>query len=184
MIEIKKLSYINRLLTDKSNIQWKYCMFLCNFFESIITPDTLLNKVINDYINIIKDVEKAVYLFNEEIEESNILEDDLYYDYDYEENDIDCSDTSLKLSEDQLNIINKMFPPFEIHREKTRTYKYVDKMRQPEHVDNYLFATLLKSLLIENEKVRNNKNSYGKEETKEFLYTLIYACQFVVKYNK
>jgi len=184
MIEMKKLSYINELLTDESNKEWKYCIFLSKFFESIITQDTLLNKVIEDYITLVKDVEKTVYRFNEENEDSYVLDDDLYYDYDYEENDINCSNFSLKLSKNQLNMINKMFPPFEIHRQKTRTYKYVKKMRQPQYVDNYLFATLLKSLLIEKEKLNSEQTSYSKEETKEFLNALIYACQFVVKYNK
>lgn len=183
-MKIKKLSYINKLLTDKSDKQWKYCIFLSKFFESIITQDTLLNKVLEEYIYIIKDIDETVYHFNEEKEDSYDLDDDLYYDYDYEENDIDCTNSSLKLSKDQLNIINKMFPPFEIHREKTRTYKYVKKMRHPEHVDNYLFATLLKSLLIEKEKLNSKQISYSKEETKEFLNALIYACQFVVNYNK
>ena len=183
-MKIKKLSYINKLLTDKSDKQWKYCIVLSKFFESIITHDTLLNKVIEEYIYIIKDIDETVYVFNEEKEDSYDLDDDLYYDYDYEENDIDCNNSTLKLSKDQLNMINKMFPPFEIHREKTRTYKYVKKMRQPQHVDNYLFATLLKSLLIEKEKLNSEQTSYSKEETKEFLNALIYACQFVVKYNK
>ena len=184
MIKIKKLSYINRLLTDNSNKQWKYCIFLSNFFKSIVTQDTLLNKVINDYINIVKDIENAVYLFNEELDDSCIMGDDLYYDYDYEENDVDCSNSMLKLSKEQLNVINKMFPPFEIHRHKTRTYMYVDRMRQPGHADAYLFATLLKSLLIQEEKSNNDETLYGKQETRKFLNLIIYACYFVVKYNK
>ena len=183
MIKIK-LEYINGLLTNKSNRQWKYCMFLANFFESMITPDTLLNNVIKDYIALVKGVENAVYLFNEESGDSDMLDDDLYYDYDYEDNDIDCSNSSLKLSDEQLKIINKLFPPFEIHRYKTRTYKYVNSMRKPGCVDTYLFATLLKSLLIQKENLTTRDTVYGKEETKEFLNALIYACQFIVKYKK
>ena len=184
VIKIKKLSYIDGLLTHKSNKQWSYCIFLSNFFESIITPDTLVNKVIKEYIDIVKEVDKVVYLFNEEKEDSDMLDDDLYYDYDYEENDIDCLDSSLKLSKEQLKMISKMFPPFEIHKQKTRTYKYVNRVRHPESVDSYLFATLLKSLLIQKEKLNNDKTLYGKEESKKFLNTLIFACQFVVIYNK
>ena len=159
-------------------------MFLANFFESMITPDTLLNNVIKDYIALVKGVENAVYLFNEESGDSDMLDDELYYDYDYEDNDIDCSNSSLKLSDEQLNIINKLFPPFEIHRYKTRTYKYVNSMRKPGCVDTYLFATLLKSLLIQKENLTSKNTIYGKEETKEFLNALIYACQFIVKYKK
>ena len=159
-------------------------MFLANFFESMITPDTLLNNVIKDYIALVKGVENAVYLFNEESGDSDMLDDDLYYDYDYEDNDIDCSNSSLKLSDEQLKIINKLFPPFEIHRYKTRTYKYVNSMRKPGCVDTYLFATLLKSLLIQKENLTTRDTVYGKEETKEFLNALIYACQFIVKYKK
>ena len=158
-------------------------MFLANFFESMITPDTLLNNVIKDYIALVKGVENAVYLFNEESGDSDMLDDDLYYDYDYEDNDIDCSNSSLKLSDEQLKIINKLFPPFEIHRYKTRTYKYVNSMRKPGCVDTYLFATLLKSLLIQKENLTTRDTVYGKEETKEFLNALIYACQFIVKYK-
>lgn len=184
VIKIKKLSYIDGLLTNKSNKQWKYCIFLSNFFESIVTPDTLLNKVVNDYIDMVKDIENSVYLFNEELDDSHVLGDNLYYDYDYEENDVDCLNSILKLSKEQLKVINKMFPPFEIHRHKTRTYWYGDRMRQSGHADTYLFATLLKSLLIQEEKSNNEERLYGKEETRKFLNLLIYACHFVVKYNK
>ena len=159
-------------------------MFLANFFESMITPDTLLNNVIKDYIALVKGVENAVYLFNEESEDSYVLDDDLYYDYDYEENDIDCSNSSLRLSDEQLKIINKMFPPFEIHRHKTRTYRYVNRMRQPGCVDTYLFATLLKSLLIKREKLYSKNRAYGKEETKEFLNALIKYFKFLFNFNK
>ena len=123
------------------------------------------------------------YQFNE-LDDSYTFDDDMYYDYDYEENDVDCSNSSLQLSKNQLNIINKLFPPFEIHRHKTRTYKYVNKIRQPERVDNYLFATLLKSLLIQEFKRDKNGSEHGKDETREFLDIFIYACQFIVKYNK
>lgn len=183
-MKIKKLSYINGLLTNKSNKQWKYCIFLSKFFESIITEDTLLNIVINNYIDMVKDIENSVYLFNEELDDSYVYGDDLYYDYDYEENDVDCLNSMLKLSKEQLKEINKMFPPFEIHRHNTRTYRYVDRMRKPGHADTYLFATLLKSLLIQEEKSNNEETLYGKEETRKFLNLLIFACHFVVKYNK
>ena len=68
----------------------------------------------------VKEVEKQVYLFNEEKDDLKVFDGDPYYDYDYdyEENGIDFTDSSLELSEEQLKIISKIFPPFEIHREK------------------------------------------------------------------
>lgn len=134
----------------------------------------------------VKEVEKQVYLFNEEKDDLKVFDGDPYYDYDYdyEENGIDFTDSSLELSEEQLKIISKIFPPFEIHREKTRTYKYVNRMHNPECVDNYLFATLLKFLLIQNEKLNNKNTIYGKKESKEYLNKIIIAYQFIVKYNK
>lgn len=57
-------------------------------------------------------------------------------------------------------------------------------MHNPECVDNYLFATLLKFLLIQNEKLNNKNTIYGKKESKEYLNKIIIAYQFIVKYNK
>ena len=142
-----------------------------------------MNKILQEFVNTVKAVDRTVYIFNED-DGAYVFDEDFYYDYDYEENDTNCSNSSLNLSEDQLNIINKIFPPFEIHRQKTRTYKYVNKLRQPEMVDKYLFATLLKSLLIQEFKKDKHGTQYGKGQTVEYLNTLIYACQYIVKYNK